>query len=283
MSTPRSTSDFTHTVRGKIIPFAVPHVMGILNVTPDSFADGGRYTQVETALNRIETMLEEGATFIDVGGESTRPGSDPVPMHEERSRVIPVLEKAVSRFPEAIFSIDTTKFEVAQAALQTGVHYINDVSGLRKEPRFIDLCEEYKAGLMLMHSIGDPKTMQQLPQYQDVVAEVLTFLMHGAAKAQQSGVSSVIIDPGIGFGKTLEHNLTLLRAIPRFANAGYPVLIGASRKSMIGQILDDRPASERLAGTIAVHTYALLQGASIIRAHDVREAVDALRIVQNLK
>jgi dihydropteroate synthase len=283
MTKPLPASEKFHIVQGKTVSFDSPHVMGILNVTPDSFADGGQYNRVEAALDRIEIMLQEGATIIDIGGESTRPGSDPVTVQEELSRVIPVLEKAVNHYPEAIFSVDTTKYEVALAALQSGVHYINDVSGLRKEPRFLNLCLDFDAGLMLMHSLGDPKTMQQSPHYEDVAAEVISFLLEGVSRANSLGVNQVVIDPGIGFGKTLEHNLTLLRAIPELAATGFPVLIGASRKSIIGQMLDGRPAPERLAGTIALHTYALMQGASIIRVHDVREAVDSLRIVQHLK
>jgi dihydropteroate synthase len=277
-----TSSQTTHIVRGRVISYSSPQVMGILNVTPDSFADGGRYTRVDAALRRIETMLEEGAAFIDIGGESTRPGSDPVSAETELSRVLPVLEKATERFPNAVFSVDTTKYEIARAALQAGAHYINDVSGLRKEPRFIGLCTEFEAGLMLMHSIGDPKTMQQSPHYVNVVEEVLDFLLEGAKRARKSGVGSVVIDPGIGFGKTLKHNLDLLRAIPRYAATDYPVLIGASRKSMIAQILDGRPAGERLAGTITLHSYAIMKGAAIIRVHDVREAVDSVRIIKQL-
>jgi dihydropteroate synthase len=267
-----------HTVRDTTISFANAHIMGILNCTPDSFSDGGQFSTTELALNRIEEMVDEGATFIDVGGESTRPGSDPVSVDEELRRITPVLRDAIPRFPNTTFSIDTTKYEVAKAALDLGVHYVNDVSGLRKEPRFTDLCATYNAGLILMHSIGDPKNMQENPQYSDVVAEVRDYLINAAEIAQKAGISAIVIDPGIGFGKTLDHNTALLKGLHQFTETGFPVLIGVSRKSMVGQILGNRPTGGRLAGTIAAHYFALQKGANILRVHDVQEAHDSLQI-----
>ncbi|MFU8859621.1 MAG: dihydropteroate synthase [Cyclonatronaceae bacterium] len=263
---------------GKSLDLTTPVVMGVLNVTPDSFSDGGRYSTVSSAMKRIEQMAGEGAAIIDVGGESSRPGSDPVSPLEELDRTIPVLEQAVKAYPDHFFSIDTTKFEIARAALDTGVHFINDISGLKKEPRFARLASDFEAGLIIMHSSGEPKIMQQNPEYGNVIDDVYTFLTAQAEFARSEGVKSIIIDPGIGFGKKLEHNLALLSSIGTFASTGFPVLVGASNKSMIGHLLDNRPVEKRLAGTLAVHYDALTKGAKIIRVHDVREAFDSILI-----
>jgi dihydropteroate synthase len=265
-----------------VIPLDHPVVMGVLNLTPDSFSDGGRFMETEAALARIARMEAEGAAIIDIGGESTRPGSDPVSADEELARVMPVLEAGLKTHPRMRFSIDTTKYAVAEAALAAGAHLLNDVSGLRAEPRFVDLCATYRRPLVLMHSIGDPKTMQQDPRYDDVVEEVAVFLDTRAAMAEAAGVPQVIVDPGIGFGKTLEHNLALLRHLERLTNGPRPVLVGASRKSMIGTILGGRPVDGRLAGTIAVHAHALMKGAKILRVHDVREANDSILVHRSL-
>lgn len=252
--------------------------MGVLNVTPDSFSDGGRFSDVGAAVDRIGRMLEEGAAIIDIGGESTRPGADPVPSDVELRRVMPVLEAALKAYPVAMFSIDTTKYDVAEAALSAGAHLLNDVSGLRAEPRFIELCAGHKKPLVIMHSIGDPKTMQIDPRYDDVVEDVARILETQASRAEAAGVPQVIIDPGIGFGKTLRQNLALLGRLDRLTGGPRPVLIGASRKSVIGGILGGRPVDGRLAGTIALHYHALTLGAKIIRAHDVREAFDSILV-----
>jgi len=256
--------------------------MGVLNVTPDSFSDGGQVRDVSSALERISEMVEEGADLVDVGGESTRPGSDPVTEKEELQRVIPLLEKAVPAFPGTMFSIDTTKYEVARQALACGVHMVNDVSGLQKEPRLAELCASYQAILVIMHSKGTPKTMQRDPDYVDAVTEIIAFLKQGAQTAEKTGLTQIVIDPGIGFGKTLQHNLEIIARLGDFCSLGYPVLIGASRKSMIGKLLadksGDRPVNKRLAGTLALHYHALMQGAAILRVHDVREAKDTLEV-----
>lgn len=259
-----------------------PHIMGILNCTPDSFSDGGTFTDPAMALDRIATMVREGATMVDIGGESTRPGSDPVPAREELHRVLPVIEKAIPAFPDVYFSIDTTKFEVAHEALRRGVDFINDVSGLRSEPRFVDLCVENNAGLIIMHSVGNPKTMQENPSYKDVVSEVLTDLRVKASQCVSAGVRNVIIDPGFGFGKNLEHNLGLLKHLDVISNSGFPVLAGISRKSMLGQILNGRDASGRLIATVCAHFFALQKGARILRVHDVVEAADSVRVFEAL-
>ncbi|PKD43168.1 dihydropteroate synthase [Rhodohalobacter barkolensis] len=257
--------------------------MGILNVTPDSFSDGGEYNQKEVALKRIEEMIREGAEIIDIGGESTRPGSDPVSVDEEVSRVLPVLEAALEKFPDTIYSVDTTKYEVARQALELGAHIINDVSGLRKEPRFAELCSEFNAGYVLMHSQGDPKTMQKNPDYEDVVSDIIAFLSRQIEVLKNAGVENVFVDPGIGFGKTLQHNLKIISGLHKFTKFGYPIMMGASRKSMIGQILDNRPASGRLAGTIAVHYQSLINGAKLLRVHDVQEASDSIQVYNAIK
>lgn len=257
---------------------STPKIMGVLNATPDSFSDGGKFNAVESALDRIHIMVEEGADIIDIGGESTRPNAEPVSEEDELNRVIPILRKAIPIFRDVLFSIDTTKYEVAKQSLDLGVQIVNDVSGLEKEPRFADLCAEFKAVYVLMHSKGDPKTMQNDPQYGDVISEIGEFFSSKINELQSKKVEDIILDPGIGFGKTLEHNLKIIAGLDKFKKIGFPVLVGASRKSMIGHILDGIPADERLTGTIAVHYHALINGANILRVHDVKEASDSIRI-----
>lgn len=270
-------------LRNASLSLDLPVVMGIVNVTPDSFSDGGRYQSVQHTIDSIGEMLDEGAKIIDIGGESTRPGADPVAVSEEMDRVLPVLETALKSFPNSIFSVDTTKFEVAEASLKLGAHIVNDVSGLRKEPRLAGLCADYDAGYILMHSQGDPQTMQQNPEYKNVVQEIFDFLKAGIEQLQETGVSSVVIDPGIGFGKTLQNNLDIIKGLKKFITLDCPVLVGASRKSMIGELLGSRPADERLAGTLAVHYHCLMQGVNIVRVHDVKEAVDSVTIFEALQ
>ncbi len=252
--------------------------MGIINATPDSFSDGGKYLDHSRAMDRIHLMLKNGAKVIDVGGESTRPGAEPVSETEEIDRVIPLLEEAIPVFSDAIFSIDTTKYEVAKKALQAGAKIVNDVSGLQKEPRLADLCAEYNATYILMHSQGDPKTMQKKPEYNDVIKDITAFFERQSMEAKKRGVHHLILDPGIGFGKTLEHNLKLIAHLDKFKKFSFPLLVGASRKSMIGKILDDRPTDDRITGTVALHYHALIKGANILRVHDVKEASDSIRI-----
>ncbi|MFO8029846.1 MAG: dihydropteroate synthase [Cyclonatronaceae bacterium] len=282
----RSRSDRQNRKRfvltGKALSVSTPAIMGVLNVTPDSFSDGSLAYDVRAAMERIDTMVREGAVIIDIGGESTRPGSEPVTQEEEVRRVIPVLEKAVPAFPEVMFSIDTTKAGVAKQALDCGVQIVNDVSGLRKEPRLAPLCAEYGALLVIMHSIATPKTMQHRPEYEDVIGEIMRFLKKQAATARSAGVHQIILDPGIGFGKTVSHNLQIIARLDEIAGPEHPLLVGASRKSLVGKILadesGDRPVSKRLAGTLALHYHALMQGADILRVHDVREARDSLEV-----
>ncbi len=277
MNKPQNPSGII-SVRDKRLDLIHPEIMGVLNATPDSFSDGGAFNDVENALGRIGLMISQGAGIIDIGGESTRPGSDPVTEEEELKRVMPILEKAVRQFPETLFSVDTTKFTVADEALQLGAHFINDVSGLKKEPRLAGLCARYNAGYILMHSQGNPKNMQQDPTYQDVVRDIYRFFEEQLSKAKKSGAGNIIIDPGIGFGKTLDHNLKILANLAEFTKLGYPVMIGASRKSMIGKLLGGRPVDDRVTGTVAVHYHAMMQGANIIRVHDVMEARDSVEV-----
>lgn len=269
--------------RGSSLDLSTPVVMGILNTTPDSFSDGGKFNTEESALNRIGEMARQGADIIDVGGESTRPGSEPVSVEEELSRTIPVLKRAVNAHPNLLFSIDTTKYEVAKQALDAGAHIINDVSGLKKEPRFADLCASTGAAYICMHSQGDPKTMQKNPSYENVVDDVLNELMKAKVELHEKGVDNLIVDPGIGFGKTTEHNLRLITNLPHLLQLGCPILVGASRKSLIGKLLNDRPTEGRLAGTIALHYHCLMQGATILRVHDVQEAADSVKIFNALQ
>lgn len=256
--------------------------MGILNATPDSFSDGGQYNDLDSALGHIGLMIGQGASIIDVGGESTRPGSEPVTEDQELKRVMPILERAIPEFPETIFSIDTTKFNVAKKALDRGVHIVNDISGLQKEPRLAELCAEYGAAFILMHSQGNPKTMQKDPSYDSVLDDLYNYFQKQSALAKSKGVQNMVLDPGIGFGKTLEHNLKILANLDHFSDLGFPLMVGASRKSMLSQILNDREVGGRVTATISVHYHALMKGANILRVHDVREAKDSVLVYNAL-
>ncbi len=258
-----------------------PLVMGILNVTPDSFSDGGRYFQFHQALKRALALAEEGADIIDVGGESTRPGSEPVSLEEERRRVIPLI-KEISREVDIPISVDTYKPEIAREALEAGASLINDIYGLR-QPGMLNLIEEVKVPVVIMHMQGTPRDMQKNPFYEEVVSEVATFLVKQAKKAEAAGLSQeeIIIDPGIGFGKTLQHNLSLLSRLEELTSLGYPLLIGHSRKSFIGLVLDE-PVEERLEGSLSVSSLATIKGASILRVHDVKANIKAIRMAWSI-
>jgi dihydropteroate synthase len=261
-------------------------VMGVLNVTPDSFSDGGRFFSFDQAIAQAERMISEGADIIDVGGESTRPGSEFVSQEEEMQRVIPVIERLAAKGSVPI-SIDTTKSSVASAALQAGSEIINDISGLRFDMALADVAAETRAGLVLMHSRGTPKDMQQLPRVADIMSEVIRGLGDSVAIATQHGVAceAIVIDPGIGFGKTVVQNCELIAKLDQIAHAfpDLPIMIGTSRKSFIGKLLDGAPADERLYGTVASVVASVLQGAHIIRVHDVRAAVEAIRVAEAVR
>lgn len=258
-------------------------VMGVLNVTPDSFSDGGAHFDRATAVERGLEMLDEGAQIIDVGAESTRPGAHEVPVEEELRRAIPVIEGLAARADAAI-CIDTTKSQVARAALDAGAVIINDVSAGRFDPRMLALAAESGAGLVLMHMQGRPRTMQENPVYHDVVEQVKADLAGWAAGAQAQGVAAdrIAVDPGIGFGKTREHNLELIRCIRRFCSLGYPVLVGASRKAFIGATLD-LPVHDRLEGTAAVVGWLVANGTGIVRVHDVLEMTRVVRMTEAIQ
>ncbi|PWG64079.1 dihydropteroate synthase [Sediminicurvatus halobius] len=251
--------------------------MGVLNVTPDSFSDGGDFIAAEAAIARARAMVEDGAAIIDVGGESTRPGADPVPVEEELRRVLPVVEALAAELSVPV-SVDTSKPEVIAAVTRAGAGLINDVRALR-EPGAMEAAAASGLPVCLMHMQGTPKTMQQAPQYDDVLAEVAAFLAERRDAALAAGIPAerILLDPGFGFGKTDPHNAMLLAGLPRLAGLGAPLLVGLSRKSLVGRVLG-RPLGERLAGSVAAATLAVWQGARIIRAHDVRETVDAVRL-----
>ena len=253
-----------------------PVVMGVLNVTPDSFSDGGRFLAADDALRQAEAMVADGAAIVDVGGESTRPGAEPVSVQEELDRVIPVLEALASRV-EAVLSVDTSTPEVMGEAASAGAGLINDVRALRREGA-LEAAAGTELPVCLMHMQGEPGTMQQDPRYTDVVTEVHAFLRHRVEECERAGIARerLILDPGFGFGKTLAHNLRLLAELDRLAG-DLPLLVGMSRKSMIGKVTG-REVEERLPGSLAVAVMAVERGASIIRAHDVRETVDAVRM-----
>lgn len=255
---------------------ARPLVMGILNVTPDSFYDGGRHYEPAAALERARRMVADGADLIDVGGESTRPGASEVAQDEELRRVLPLVEALAA--DGAAVSIDTRKPAVMRAAIAAGAAMVNDVAALGA-PGAIETVAASDAGVCLMHMRGEPATMQQAPRYDGVVAEVRAFLVARARACEDAGIAHerIVVDPGFGFGKTLAHNLALSRALPELAAAGYPVLVGWSRKSSLGRIIG-RPDDDRLAASIGAALAAVARGASIVRVHDVRETVDALKV-----
>ena len=279
---PDNTTDYEIRMKldcgGRTLDISHPRVMGILNVTPDSFADGGKYQFLDNALTHAIQMVEEGAAIIDVGGESTRPGAAEVPEQQELDRVIPVIEKIVSEVDMPL-SIDTSKPGVMSEAVAAGAGLINDVYALR-QPDALVMAASLNVPVCLMHMQGEPRTMQQNPEYLDVVSDVNDFLEQRINSCIEAGIARdrILIDPGFGFGKNLEHNLALLKYLGNFEKLGVPLLVGMSRKSMIGAVLD-APLDDRLHGSVAVATLAAWLGAKIIRAHDVKATVDAVRMV----
>lgn len=279
-------SAWTLRTRGKIIPFEGTQVMGIVNLTPDSFYDGGMMSSQEQIKEQIHLMVAQGATCMDVGAESTRPGSDPVSKEEELERLDPFFKLlSEGKLPsEILYSIDTTKAEVAKEALDAGCHIVNSVSG-RVEYDLLSVAEAANAAYVCMHAQGAPKTMQERPHYDDVVKEVERFSQEFVEEATQSApnLGSIVVDPGFGFGKRLEDNLKLMNALPQFVKQGSPVMVGVSRKSMIGTLLKGQPAADRLNGSTVLHTVACMAGVHILRVHDVKEAVETVRIVSALQ
>jgi len=257
------------------------HIMGILNVTPDSFADGGRYAQPRQAVDVALKMVDEGADIIDIGGESTRPGSDPVSVEEELRRVLPVIEEISGKTLIPI-SIDTYKSEVADRALQAGASIVNDISGMAFDAAMASVVARYGATAVIMHMRGTPKTMQHHPVYDDVVREVVDFLERQCEKARSAGIQQLMVDPGLGFGKTVQHNIALMQNLSALHEVGYPVLVGPSRKSFLGSILD-LPVDERLEGTAAAVALCIRNGASVVRVHDVKEMKRVALVADALK
>ncbi|NPB04491.1 MAG: dihydropteroate synthase [Thermotogae bacterium] len=259
--------------------------MGILNVTPDSFFAGSRVLDVEEALEKARRMLKGGATILDIGGESTRPGSDPVSFEEEIRRVLPVVEAIISELPEAIVSVDTYKAQVARESLRLGAHIINDISGGSFDPGILHVAADYGAGVVLNHIRGNPKDMQKNPHYEDTVEEVFRELMDRVKKAKDFGIpeESICIDPGIGFGKRLEDNLILIKEARLFVESGFVTLYGVSRKSFLGAILGYDDPKDRLYGTLATHSYLYLQGVHILRVHDVKATWETLNVLRAIK
>jgi dihydropteroate synthase len=258
------------------------HVMGILNVTPDSFSDGGRYLDIEQAVQHATTMVEDGADFIDIGGESTRPGSESVTIDEEIRRVIPVIESLVKIKIDVPISVDTCKAVVADAALQAGAVIVNDISAMMYDASMPSVVAKYQASVVLMHMQGTPKTMQDNPSYINVTEEVKQFIWERVEAARKSGISQIIIDPGIGFGKKFQHNIQLLKELKSFVSLEYPLLVGLSKKSFLGAILN-LPPGERVEGTAAAVTASILNGANIIRVHDVKEMKRVAMVSDALK
>jgi dihydropteroate synthase len=265
------------------LPVDLPCIMGIVNVTPDSFSDGGRYAQHEAAVDQGLRLAAEGAVIVDVGGESTRPGSEPVDAEAETRRVLPVIEALREALPAPVLiSIDTSKAQVARRALAAGAGMVNDVTALRGDPQMASTVAEAGCPLCLMHMLGRPRTMQDDPRYGDVVTEVAAFLEERLAVAVAAGVpdESVLLDPGIGFGKTLDHNLALLAGLERIAALGRPVVLGASRKRFLGALLDVDEPRDRVSGTVATTVLGLTRGAAVFRVHDVKPNAEALHVAR---
>jgi dihydropteroate synthase len=267
---------------GTLLSLDQPIVMGILNVTPDSFYDGGKYTHEKNILSQVEKMLNEGASIIDVGGMSSRPGAEIIEEAEELQRVLPIIKNIIQHFPDTIVSIDTVRAEVARQCIHTGASIINDISAGRIDQKMYETVAELNVPYILMHMSGTPKNMQTRPDYHDVVQEVLDFFIQEVGKLRDLGVKDIILDPGFGFGKNITHNYQLLGNINVFNILGLPLLAGLSRKSMIYKLLEITPA-EALNGTTALNIIALQQGAKILRVHDVKEAKQTIQLWELVK
>lgn len=262
--------------RGRELDFEQARIMGVLNATPDSFSDGGKFFDTTVALEQIARMTEEGADVIDIGGESTRPGSRGVDEAEEIRRVIPILER-MDMDEGPLVSVDTSKAGVARAALEAGVHIVNDVTGLR-DPEMRAVIAESGAAAVAMHMKGEPRTMQDDPVYEDLMGELSAYLRESARRAEGDGIRSVLVDPGVGFGKSRDHNIEILRRMGELRDLGYPLVVGVSRKSFIGAITGVEAAGERLIGSKVAEAFAVIGGADVIRTHDVGAAVEAARM-----
>lgn len=271
----------TLNLNGRLIDLHTPRIMGILNVTPDSFYDGNRYASESDVLKQVEKMLTDGAAFIDVGGYSTRPGAEEISAEEEQKRVLTAVKNISREFPDAFISVDTFRSEVVRAAVGEGAHLVNDVSGGSLDEAMFKTVAELKVPYILMHMRGTPKTMSQLTVYENLLKDIIDFFHKKIFVLQQLGVKDVIIDPGFGFAKTVEQNFELLNKLDHFAIVGKPVLAGLSRKSMIWRTLGIT-ADEALNGTTSLNTVALLKGASLLRVHDVKQAAEAIKLIEKI-
>jgi len=272
----------TLNLRGKIMNLSSPIVMGIINITPDSFYDGGKFQSNWQVVKHAEQLLSEGAAILDLGAASTRPGAGLVSATEERERLLPVIKGILRRFPEAILSIDTYNSETAIMAIEEGAHMINDISAGNIDPAMFDTIARLQVPYIMMHMQGTPASMQQNPVYKDLIKEISAFFAERINQLNQMGVNDIIIDPGFGFGKTIEHNYQLLNQLDFFRTFDLPVLVGVSRKSMINRVLGTTP-DEALNGTTVLNAIALEKGVSMLRVHDVRQAMEAVKIVEMLK
>lgn len=259
-----------------------PLIMGILNVTPDSFSDGGKYDNYLTAITHAIKMEDEGADIIDIGGESTRPGAKPIDIEEELKRVIPVIE-GIRKESNIVISIDTYKSNVASKAISAGANIINDISGLRFDANMVHFASEAQVPIIVMHMLGNPQNMQSNPSYSNLMNELITFFQERVDVLTSKGINknNIILDPGIGFGKTTDHNFTLIRELGRIVELGYPVLVGPSRKSFIGKTLN-LPLEDRIEGTAAAVTAAIMNGTRIVRVHDVKEMLRVVKMTENI-
>ena len=257
--------------------------MGVLNVTPDSFSDGGQFNEIDSAILHVDKMLKNGADIIDIGGESTKPGSEPVSANEESKRIVPIIKAIKNKYKDILISVDTYKSSVAKKAIEAGADFVNDISGLTFDDEMVSLLAQSDIPLVVMHINGKPKTMQKNILYSDLISDMKRFFNKQCNYAINSGIkeSNIIIDPGIGFGKTFDHNFTLLKRLKEFEDLGFPILIGPSRKAFIGDVLN-LPSNERVEGTIATIVAGILNGANIIRVHDVKEIKRATIVTEKI-
>jgi dihydropteroate synthase len=265
-------------IKDRLWEFDKKRIMGIINLTPDSFYDGGKLQSTDKVLLKAEKMLKDGAEILDIGGYSSRPGASQISVTEELNRVIPSITAIVRAFPEAVLSIDTFRHKVAQKALDAGCSIVNDITAGQVDPEILDVVREYNCPYIIMHMQGSPENMQKNPQYKNVSQEILSFFTSQIERMHSKGIKEIIIDPGFGFGKSMEHNYTLLRQLSLFKRLHKPILVGLSRKSMIYKVLKKSP-EEALNGTSVLNTLALINGADILRVHDVKEGVEAIKLV----
>lgn len=268
--------------RGKLLSFKSPLVMGILNVTPDSFYDGGKYTSDSAIIKQAEKIISEGASIIDIGAVSTRPDADAISYEEEKARLLPAIHSIAKEFPDIVISVDTWRSQIAEESVSLGASIINDISGGTFDNQMFNTIAKLKVPYIMMHTKGTPDSMQKNPHYKNLIKEITFFFSSQLEKLKNMGVADVIIDPGFGFGKTLEHNYQLLKELNYFHFFERPLLVGVSRKSMINKLLQIQP-DEALNSTTCLNTIALLNGANILRVHDVKEAVEAVKIIQKYK